>query len=425
MTPDQSAALRGIIVALGVGLLIGLERERRKGEGADRAPAGIRTFALAALLGALGALVPLPGAFPVAATFVGAIALLGYARRRRADPGITGEVALVVTFLLGALAVAQPVLAGGLGAAVAILLASRNWLHRFVHQVLTAGELHDALVFAAAALVVLPLLPAHGIGPGGALNPRTLWRLVVLVMAIGGLGHVAGRTLGVRHGLALAGFLGGFVSSTATIGALGARARREPAVRGAATAGAVLSTVATVVQMAIVLAATSLPVLAALVPALVPAGLAALAYAGVVLARVARADGRLAGAPRAKEPAMAAGRAFDLRSALVFGLTLGAVSLLSAWLTQARGAGGLALVTAVAGLADTHAAAIGAASMARVGAITPAAAVVPILLGFSTNTVGKSVAALAAGGRQFALATIPGLVLVAAGAWLGALLLRG
>lgn len=415
MAAFDPALLRPLGVALGVGLLIGIERERRKGEGPDRAAAGIRTFTLASLLGAIGALLPQPFAFPAAALCLVSLAVLGYARSRRADPGITTEVALVVTFLLGALAVTQPALASGLGAVVAILLASRDWLHRFVSQVLTAAELHDALVLAAAALVVLPLLPEHGVGPVGAVSPRTVWRIVILVMALGALGHVAVRSLGVRHGLALAGFLGGFVSSTATIGAMGARARANPALCGAATAGAVLSTVATVAQMAIVLAATNGAVLRALALPLIVAGACAVAYALILTRRRDKAA--------APVPEVASGRAFDLRVALLLAVTLAGVSLVSSWLTQRLGTGGLALGTALAGFADTHAAAIGAASLVNAGAVTPVATVVPILLGFSTNTLSKSVVAIAAGGGGFARRTVPGLVLVALGAWLGARLL--
>src|SRR6185436_20954258 len=109
-----------------------------------------------------------------------------------------------------------------------------------------------------------PLAPDRALGPLGVLNPRTLWRLVVIVMAVGGAGYVAVRLLGARRGLPLSGFASGFISSAATIGALGARARREPGLCRAAVAGAVLSTVATVIQMAIVLAATSTAVVRAL-----------------------------------------------------------------------------------------------------------------------------------------------------------------
>ena len=140
----------------------------------------------------------------------------------------------------------QPALAAGVAVVVAILLAARTPLHHFVRSVLTESEVKDALIFAGATLVVLPLLPDRPLGPYGALNPHTIWIIVILVMAISAAGYVAVRMLGARFGLPIAGLASGFISSTATIGAMGARAAKAPDVLAAAVAGAVLSTVATI-----------------------------------------------------------------------------------------------------------------------------------------------------------------------------------
>ena len=169
-----------------------------------------------------------------------------------------------------------------------ILLASRTRLHRFVQRVLSEQELHDLLLLAAAALVVLPLAPDRAVGPLSVINPRTVWRLVVIFMAISGAGYIGLRLLGPGIGLALSGFASGFVSSSATIGAMGARARENPAVRPGAVAGAVLSTVATVIQMALLLAATSRPTLWALRWPLIFSGVAAAAYAAIFVVRSLR-----------------------------------------------------------------------------------------------------------------------------------------
>ena len=117
----------------------------------------------------------------------------------------------------------QPALAAGLAVTVAVLLAARSRLHRFVRSVLTEDELQDALIFAGATLVVLPLVPDRPMGPYGALNPHSIWILVILVMAISAAGYIAVRMLGARFGLPIAGLASGFISSTATIGAMGAR----------------------------------------------------------------------------------------------------------------------------------------------------------------------------------------------------------
>src|SRR4029453_12964134 len=180
-----------LALALGIGLLIGAERERRKGTGPSRAPAGIRTFALVSLLGGISLAVGGELLLAVAALGVAGLSVVGYRLRSRKDPGFTTVIALLTALLLGALAVRQPSVAAGLAVAVAVLLAARTRLHRFVRDVLTEQELHDALLFAASALVILPLTPDHPVGPLEVLNPRTLWKLAVIVMSISASGYIA------------------------------------------------------------------------------------------------------------------------------------------------------------------------------------------------------------------------------------------
>jgi uncharacterized membrane protein (DUF4010 family) len=408
----ESLAIR-LAVSLGIGLLIGAERERRKGIGPSRGPAGIRTFALVALAGGLS--LGFGGELVLAASalVVGALAVVAYGRGRERDPGVTTEVAFLATFLLGALATRQPALAAGVAVAVAILLASRSRLHRFVSRVLTDQELHDALLFGAAALVVLPLTPDRPMGPFGAINPRTLWKLVVLVMGISATGYAAQRALGTRAGLPLSGLAGGFVSSVATIGAMGHRASRHPGARRAAVAGAVLSTVATVIQMAIVLYATSPPTLRAIAVPLLCAGLAAAAYG--ILSAWRLATGTV-------DEAVPPGRAFDLKVALIFAATVSAVLLAVAVVHHWLGSRGLLLAAGITGFADAHSAAVSVASLAAGGKIPPTEAIAPILWALTANTLTKAIAAIAAGGRRFAIQTIPGLLFVVMAAWAGFLL---
>ena len=120
----------------------------------------------------------------VAAAGVILLTAVAYWRAHEDDPGLTTEIALILTVLLGGLSMQQPALAAGLAVTVAVLLAARSRLHRFVRSVLTEDELQDALIFAGATLVVLPLVPDRPMGPYGALNPHSIWILVVLVMAI-------------------------------------------------------------------------------------------------------------------------------------------------------------------------------------------------------------------------------------------------
>lgn len=153
----------------------------------------------------------------VATGAVAALCVVTIHARLDEDPGLTTEIALILTLLLGALAVNDPALASGLGVTLAGLLAAKTRLHHFVRSVITERELHDGLILAAATLVILPLVPDRHLGPFDAINPRSAWTLVVLIMVAGALGHVATRLFGPKLGLPAAGFASGFVSSTATI----------------------------------------------------------------------------------------------------------------------------------------------------------------------------------------------------------------
>ena len=399
-------------MALGIGLLIGAERERRKGEGPSRAPAGIRTFTVTALVGAISFIVGGGVLLAIATAGVTALTAVAYWRGHDDDPGLTTEIALILTALLGGLSMQQPALAGGLAVTVAVLLAARSPLHGFVRSVLTEDELKDALIFAGATLVVLPLVPDRQMGPYGALNPHSIWILVILVMAISAAGYLAVRVLGARFGLPIAGLASGFISSTATIGAMGARAATTRAVLAAAVAGAVLSTIATIVQMALVLAATSTTTLRTLSVPLVCAGLVAVVYGTIftVLAMQQNTEGEAQ-----------SGRAFSVSTALAFALTLSGILVASAALREWFGEAGIIVAASLAGFVDTHSAAISVASLVASGKMSEADAVLPILAGLSTNTVSKMFLAGASGGRSFAVRVIPGLIIVALAAWAGVL----
>ena len=400
----------GLTVALGVGLLLGAERERRKGEGPDRGTAGVRTFALVGLAGGVSWRVGEAATVAVALGFVALAAIVGYVRSREEDPGLTTEVALVVDLLLGALAQRDIALAAGVGVATAIILASREQIHRVVRETLSDRELHDGLLFAACALIVLPLLPDRGLGPHGSLNPSIIWRLVVIVMAIQAAGYVAIRTIGPRYGLLVAGLIGGFVSSTATIGIMGARAAREPHLRRGATSAAVASSIATVILLAIVVGAASLETLRELALPLSLAGLAAIGYALLFALRASRI---------AEPEDFERGRAFNLRVAIVLGITVAIVLLISSVLNAAFGRAGLILGTATAGLADSQSAAISAATLSHAGQISTHLAALAVLAALSANTLSKAVIAAALGKRRFAADVWPGLALILGGAWVG------
>ena len=389
--PSLPEHVTSLAVALGVGLLVGLERERRKGVGPARQAAGLRTFTVAALAGALSLML---SDWLAAAALVGvaSLASLSYWRDRSDDPGLTTELALLTTTLIGMLANAHPELAAGCGVVLAAVLAARNRLHHFATQWLTESELHDVLLLSALSLVLLPLLPTEPLAWLGHLSPRRMLWLVIVMLLVQGAGHVALRVLGPRAGLALSGLLGGFVSSTATIGSMAGLARDGRVPRAAAWSGAVLSSAATWLQvmvMASVVAPQALPALwpMALIGAAVPLALGSLAVCRVR----AQADAASWSAPS---------QALRLREAVLVTALLVVAALIVSQSAR-MGQWGLMAGTALAALADAHAPLAGLVALYQAGEIDAGRLQAGVAVAISVNACTRSAVAYAAGGLAF------------------------
>ena len=404
----DSAHWINLAVALGIGLLIGSERERRKAAAGERRKdgagsstvAGVRTFTIASLLGAVSTAIDpwllmvsiiCVTVFVTAATFVS----------NDDNPSLTTEVSLIFTVILGGLAMSEPGLAASLAVAVAILLAAKEPIHWFVRGAMTKDEMNDFFILAAATLIVLPVVPNELIGPFDAINPRNLWLVVILVMLIGALSHLALRLFGSKTGLPVVGLVSGFISSIATVGAMGTRARKTPELMGAAVAGATLSCLATILQLTLLLAAIHPPTLYALAGPVVFGGVSISIYGLVVTLSSFRQKGTEMTNP---------GRSFSVKTAIMLAVIIALALLVSAALKTWFGQAGLILASAVAGLADAHAAIISVASLALGGKIAIADAVVPILVAFTVNAVSKIVAAVITGGREFARQVSLGII---------------
>lgn len=397
LNAELQPTIFALMAAAGIGLLIGVERERNKGEHSEHPSAGVRSFTLFALLGAVCALLGV-WALIVGGAFVGLLAITAYRASVEHDPGLTSEIAMLVTYMLGALAVSHVEIAAALGVCVAVLLAAKSRMHGFIRQTLTADEIRDGLLLAASALVILPLIPEKAIDPQGVLNVHKLWSLVVLIMAIGAAGHVALRAMGGRYGLPLTGFIGGFVSSSATIAAMATRARREPASMLPSAAAAMASSIATCVLMAVLLFGVSLSLLQLVWPIIAVAGLTAV-LSTVLLTLRSPADGE----------AHTPGRAFSLRAAVALAVILGLVLWLAALLNHWLGAEGVWIGLAIAGFADVHAATLSAGQLVASEQLSASEATIPLLLAFATNTLTKLIVARN-GGSAFFWRVLPGHV---------------
>ncbi|MCR5883022.1 DUF4010 domain-containing protein [Rhizobacter sp. J219] len=411
--------LIGLMVALGGGLLIGLERERRKGHGPDRQAAGVRTFTLAASGGALAQWLSPPLVW-IGAVLVAALAALSYFKSRTRDPGLTTEIALFITYLIGVSAVSAPALGAACAVAVAAVLAARSPLHRFATQVLSEQELHDGLLLLGFGLVVIPLVPPEPLPWLGGLGLRPLAGLVWLLLLMQGMAHVALRLLGPRLGLAAAGFLMGFASSSATVAAMGARARRQPAQAGALAVAAVLSTAATWALVPVIAAPFSTAAAGVLLPAAAGGALGALVV-GAVLGLAARRD-----ASPLEDGTHDRARALSLTEALVLAGGLMVVTLVMTAAQQRFGTGGAYTSAAVSGLADAHAAVAPLSGLFEGRQLTAGQLLFAVCLSILFNSGTRTVIALVAGGWRYALRVVLALLVGNLCAWSAAWLsLRG
>jgi uncharacterized membrane protein (DUF4010 family) len=400
--------IQPFLVALAIGLLLGFERERSHSR---KLPAGSRSFALLSLVGAIAASFD-EWAVVAGLVGVGALLALAYFRTSDEDPGTTTEIAALIAYLLGALAYTRPALAVALAVVVAGLLVSKTRIHRFAREIVSEVEVEDAIKFFVVAFVIMPLLPDRPIGPYGVLNPAKVWLLVVLLTGIGWVGYIGVRALGPERGLLVTGVAGGFVSATATTASMGRVSRTVTGVR-APLAGALLASLATFVQLLIVIGVVDVEVLRRLWPPVVAAtivlvGIAAFVYRG---ASRNRQENPVEGEDVEVGPP--ASRPFALRPALVLAAVLTTALLVGRWGADVLGPEGAVLAAFAAGLADAHAGAVAAASLAAKGDITVGTALVAIGAALGSNLLVKTVLAFTAGGRRFGLGFLAGMAVPA------------
>jgi uncharacterized membrane protein (DUF4010 family) len=408
----ESSQIFVLIEALGIGLLIGIERERNTGEAGGPVPAGVRTFALASLTGALSQIV---GGWPmlaVALAVIGGLRMVTHLSLPDRQAGLTTSLALLLVVVLGALSIEHTFLAAASGVLVAALLAARTVLREFSRSVLTDIEIRDGLILGVSSLLILPVLPNEGFGPGGAINPQTLFLIIILVMAIGVVSHICTRIFGDRLGLPLSGFLSGFVSSTATVVAMARKVQDRPADAYAAAAGATLSSVSSFVQTGVVLLFLSPSMLSLAAPVLiVPTAVAVIL--GVALVHIGLRHAR------ERQGLDLPSRIFSVRGAINFALTVAAVILVSALLGDRFGSEAVLVSAALAGLISTSSAAVALASLVAAGQLPAVEAVVPLAAALSVNAGVRIVLALRGGARRFGWTVAGGLLLTTAAVWTG------
>ena len=380
-----------LAVALGLGLLVGLQRERM-----DSAIAGIRTFALITVLGALAAqLGQVFGGWVVAAGLVASAGLVTAGNLSRlpegkAEPGQTTEFAALVMYGIGAwLVVGSMAQAVVLGGVVALLLQLREPLHELAGKI-GEPDIKAIMQLVLVALVILPLLPDRTFGPYGVFNPYQIWWMVVLIVGLSLLGYVGFKLFGSRAGTVVAGILGGVISSTATTVGYARRARQEPESSRLAALVVMIASAVVFARLLVEIAAAAPGSFQDLAPPL-----AAMLGMTVLLAGLAWLLSRRRGRemPPPDNPA-------ELKSAIFFGAIYAAVLLAVAFARDRFGTAGLYTVAAISGLTDVDALTLSTARLVSNGGLPAADGWRAILLAAMSNLVFKAGVVAVLGSRR-------------------------
>ncbi len=385
---DTQDILVRLGLALGLGLLVGLQRERSRA-----ALAGFRTFPLVTLMGFLAGLVGQQfGGWIVAAGLVGLAGMVaaGVFRAKPDDPGLTTEVAMAVMFLLGAYLTAGPhaipIIVCG---CVVILLHLKPQLQAL------AGKLADAdfrviVQFVLITLVILPVLPDQNYGPYEVLNPRRIWLMVVLIVGIGLAGYVIYKFFGERVGSVAGGLLGGLISSTATTVSYARRSRQAAGSEAAAAFAIMLASTVVFLRVMILMGVTAPKLFE---HAWLPFTVILLAVGGIGMLAFPKETAPASNAPEQRNPS-------ELRAALVFAALYALVLLGAAAARDHFGSRGLLLVALASGLTDMDAITLSLSQMVQAGTLEANTAWRFILAASLSNVLFKTGIVAVLGSRR-------------------------
>jgi uncharacterized membrane protein (DUF4010 family) len=415
---DTDELLSRFAVALGIGLLIGLERGwRSREEKPGSRAAGFRTFAISGVLGGVvGALAHATGG---AATAGGGVVIgIGLAafaagmtifclEENRADKifSATTAVAGILTFALGAYAMLGDMrVAAAVAVASAALLALRDRLHGWIKSV-TWPELRSGLILLAMTFIALPLVPNDPVGPFGGVNPREIWLIAIVLAGVSFLGYAAVKYFGERHGVLLAAAAGGLVSSTAVTLANARRAATGEGAPHLLAAGVALATAVSFGRVLAIVAVLRPSLLVLLAPSLVAATVVAVGFAFLWVYWPADPVGGQTDV-KLRNP-------FGFWSVIGLALTMAVVILVGRFLEQYFGSAGAVIGAAALGLFDVDAVTV---SMTRLvpRPLTLRDGTLAILAAVASNTLSKLVIGASLGRGRFALYVVLMSIAVAA-----------
>jgi uncharacterized membrane protein (DUF4010 family) len=403
---SELEAVYAFAVSLGVGLLLGLERQRKQDT-----LAGLRTFGLTAVLGTACAMLAeragSPWLLPAGLLACALVMISADRQQKPEDADTTTTIALLLCFGFGAMLwYGHTRLTVALALATTALLYFKAELHGISSR-LSRHDMISFLQFAVITFIVLPLLPDQGYGPYGALNPYQIWLMVVLIAGIGLAGYVALRMAGPERGPPLLGVLGGMISSTATTLVFARKARVEP--RSVASAQLVILTANLVLLLRIAFVAALIAPSSwkVLIPTL---GLGLIAGSLVPLRLWLQQRGSKASASD-----LPSRNPLELTVALSFGAIFAVALVLTAWLNDRFGAAGTYGLALILGLTDMDAITLSSLKLFGGGQLSPLELAITLVLALAANLVFKGAIARVVGGSKLARPVALGFVCVLAG----------
>ncbi|MGD9002467.1 MAG: MgtC/SapB family protein [Anaerolineae bacterium] len=411
--------------AILIGALIGLEREFVQQREGEPDFAGIRTFSLMALLGAVAAFLTEPyGILPFVVVYAGLALLIWVSYLgdvfQAGREGITTEVAALLVPILGAMVVWDLAeLAIALGVITALVLSQKPRLHAIARR-MSAEDLWATLEFALIATVVLPLLPNRTFGPLDVLNPYEIWLLVVFVSGIGFLGYILMKVLGAERGIGLTGLLGGLASSTATTLSFAGRSKKTPALSAAFGSAIVLASTMMFPRVLVEVLVVHRPLVGRVI---LPIG--AMLVTGWAVFAVLWQQER--STELSDEGTVDLTNPLNLSTAIKFGLLFAAVLMATKAANRFLGTLGVYAASVITGLTDVDSITLSVSELAATGQLEVRVATVAIILAALTNTIAKGGMALILGSRElrpiviraFGAMVLVGVISAAALFWFG------
>lgn len=390
--------LFSVLLALGIGLLVGIERERQKGEDTNRRFAGIRTFTISSLLGCvsmiLGSYILLVASILVISLFC----VVGYLRSHNKDPGLTTEISLVLTCFLGGMTIVNMPIAAGVGVALALLLRIKERIHYFVKHTITNTEIDHLLLFLTIVLVIYPFIPDVYLGPFNAFNPKKIVTLMLVMISISAASYILIRFFGKKYGLIASTFASGFLSSTATVYSLGKQVSNNLTSSNMGLVGLCLSSVSSLISIILVVSIFGFDHLDAIyIPFLI-----GFVFLGICLILVIRSNGKIQNInDNTPRPPV-----FDLLDAFKFSTTVTMITFLGALSYKYLGSYSAGFTMAISGVIDVHAATASILSMEHSHKIMSDVATIQILIVLSMNNLFKSYLAFSERNMGYSLKAI-------------------